>query len=100
MIYDYEKSLEYSIYGFDDKNVTVMQYTGLNDKNDKEIYEGDFVKMGGELFVIAYYGDTCSFGMRMGDYARRALYMPYKSDYEVIGNRYENPELAKEFYGN
>ena len=80
----------------------LMQYTGLKDKNGKEIYEGDIVKMlredncfgeedYEETFVIEqpeYYelSDKSSGGAD-GD-------RPIKS-MEVIGNIYENPELIK-----
>ena len=67
-------------------NCILMQYTGLKDKNGKEIYEGDIVN--GELVEFLYnFGewDNC-FG----------YYLPEKeSDREIIGNVFENPELIK-----
>lgn len=76
----------------------LMQYTGLQDKNGKEIYEGDIVCVCNNkhgyfqvIFVNAYVGGwllqhpegTMSLGARD------------KKDLEIIGNIYENPELVE-----
>lgn len=82
-------------------NQDLMQFTGLKDKNGKEIYEGDIVKFidtefGGEAFLatnaegIVSYKDGC-FGIDIKDYH---LLLPLRK-IEVIGNIYENPELLK-----
>ena len=64
----------------------VMQYTGLKDRNGKEIYEGDFLKDGG---VIGF--DDGKFYMDSGE---EWGWIP--SDAEIIGNIYENPELLED----
>ena len=72
------------------------QYTGLTDKNGKEIYEGDIVTLNGEWEEIEH--DDCSIVtfengcFRVGDgYENEAG--SYLSDWRIIGNIHENPEL-------
>lgn len=75
----------------------VMQYTGLNDKNGKEIYEGDILCLDytKNKWVIKYFG--CGFRgepldeneLLKGYYLTNNNYLQF----EVIGNIHENPEL-------
>jgi uncharacterized phage protein (TIGR01671 family) len=82
---------------------TLMQYTGLKDKNGKEIYEGDIVRTSkyGRIEIKSVstdideeygYVDIFPFGT---DGQRECGWgSPQKS--EIIGNIYEHPELLKE----
>lgn len=78
----------------------LMQHAGLKDKNSKEIYEGDIVKLGnGDLCIIKHYSvdNSCSMfiakPINKNPHAQR--YTQFSGYVEVIGNIYENPDLLK-----
>lgn len=76
------------------KNTVLMQFTGLKDKNGKEIYEGDIIKtLTGLTYEVFWCEGMVSF--RLANKSTPANgYMYSTSTYdEVIGNIYENPEL-------
>ncbi len=86
-----------------DPSHIIMQYTGLKDKNGKEIYEGDLLQLitfEGDGEILAYpveYEDGC-FGIRTnGEYLAELKYYIDMSfvEAEIIGNIYENPEFAE-----
>lgn len=102
---------------FDDVDIKVMQYTGLKDKNGKEIYEGDIIKVirkhwnncGKEYLekitedvgeVVFYKNWQVSLKTKVEE---GILYQPFlwmfedEEDYtvEVLGNIYENRELME-----
>lgn len=78
---------------------SVMQFTGLKDKNGKEIYEGDilthkenyFIKYGPHgLWIMSMVHPKANW--ELGEGPIKFLYHCY-SESEVIGNIHENPEL-------
>lgn len=70
----------------------LMQYTGLKDKNGKEIYEGDITSRGVITFSRGKFQGTYfdSKGNLEEDW-EDDLYL--NKDIEIIGNIYENQEL-------
>lgn len=85
------------------ESTPLMQYTGLKDKNGKEIYEGDVVRLDeyedgmGEWQVVF---DEASFFLEQlgaGDEVRCEILGTCDStkDVEIIGNIYDNPDLIK-----
>lgn len=80
------------------EQIELMQYTGLKDKNGKEIYEGDIVRVGGKWrFAVAYTRAFCAFELQNLDREEcMDLRHEHMKRYEVIGNIHENPELLEE----
>lgn len=77
-----------------------QQFTGLLDRNGKEIYEGDIVQYKGSrktrIAEIVFWEDKLKFCKRIiGRQSYSGLRNPnnLKPSIEVIGNIYETPEL-------
>ena len=79
------------------KDIELMQYIGLKDKNDKEIYEGDIV-----ILNDAEEENRCIVKYKYGSYIlvdgdlREDLSNVEDRFLEVIGNIYENKNLLEE----
>ncbi len=84
---------------------TVGQYTGLKDKNGKEIYKGDILDgsyinlMNGQKVIHFYQVEFCRgnfYAELIGrsPYGDTMLYFQNEKS-EVIGNIYDNPELLR-----
>ena len=110
-------SLEWPLMIRESGNV-FEQYTGVNDINEKEIYEGDIVKyarsklesvespkgvfsnrlieLGEDIGEIAFieFQYVVSFDHKRSDDIEKLGYYPHR--FEVIGNIHENPELLEE----
>ena len=86
-----------------DTDTELMQYTGLHDKNGKEIYEGDV--LGGLYGLVVRWCDKCKsielFELGEDEYCYQCngdLFwydVAVDDNLEVIGNIHENPELLE-----
>ena len=74
----------------------IMQFTGLFDKNGKEIYEGDIIEYKNVLFVVEWEKEFCQFKLSFIE-KEGFLDLGYKTrELKIIGNIYENPELVED----
>ena len=87
---------------------TIGQFTGLYDKNGKEIYEGDFIRSFDSqgkpiIHAIEYDNNDAQFivllaGYTKYDFGCSGITQKWINEFEkeVIGNIHDNPELLKQ----
>ena len=86
------------IYCYKTDEIELMQTTGLKDKNGKEIFEGDIVKMSKDVYSEPTYYEVVRH--RGGAYRLESkqhgceLWLRH-TNCEVVGNIYENRELLE-----
>ncbi len=85
------------------KDVVLMQYTGLIDKNGKEIYEGDILQRETETGIEKnlYIQDLFQNGgfwmsHKMFGQVSGLIVSKQNFQFQIIGNIYENPELLED----
>lgn len=98
---DYDKKMIYwnellksnlaNIFTIPSYNKWLMQYTGLHDKNGKEIYEGDIVKYENMTGKIMFFNG--SFIMSNFEETEEWELGVINEELEIMGNIYDNPEL-------
>lgn len=88
--FKWEKTTKY-FWNWSLKQVELMQYTGLKDKNWKEIYEGDIIQVWSLNWIVKYvawkYVIVDKKDLHITD-----LYNSWHL-FNIIGNAYKNPEL-------
>ena len=75
-----------------ERRFTVMQYTGLKDKNGRELFESDIVQWGDLILTVEWSDEDCAF-IGNSPTAAAMLNQEYLDNFKIIDNLYENPEL-------
>lgn len=85
-------------------DIKLLQYTGLKDKNNKEVYEGDIAYLYHEKCIISWHlggwilnrvNKSKYDRLLSGFLAKRINGQYYSNNIEVVGNIYENEELLE-----
>lgn len=95
--------ISYNIDGLS-SNFILQQFTGLFDKNGKEIYEGDITKLHDKIFEVlngSYFTkNDVGHGIHLAENGNKDNFPETicnldSAKIEIIGNIFENPELLK-----
>jgi uncharacterized phage protein (TIGR01671 family) len=96
-LYDLEQL--YRLTETNDQYTKFMQFTGLQDKNGVDIYEGDLLSWDSADLVMGckFEIEDCAFTLSNVNGSGGAMMnQDYMLNYKVIGNIHQNPELLEQ----
>ncbi len=80
----------------EDSRFIIMQYTEVNDKNNKDIYDGDILKCEAGEYIGNVWFANGSFMTNCEGFGDHPISQTNSDDFEIIGNILQNAELLKE----
>ncbi len=79
----------------EDSRFIIMQYTGINDKNNKKIYANDILKCEAQNYIGNVWFDNGSFMTNCEGFGDHPISQTNSDDLEIIGNTLQNSKLLK-----
>ena len=81
---------------FEVDSETVCQYTGRTDRNGRQIFERDILKIGNEFYTVVWDEDMAGYTLAQCGVSMFSFGGFFEEDMEVAGNIFDNPELIEE----
>ncbi len=79
----------------EDSRFIIMQYTGVDDKNNQEIYDGDILKCETQNQIGTVWFSNGAFMTDCEGFGNHPISQTNSNDFEKIGNIYQNSELLE-----